>query len=231
MAKKSIVADYGVTVRPQTSAPTDPQIGQMYYDSLAATQKVYTATGWINLGVPSGSVSAFAGTTPPAGWLLCNGDPINRVTYAALYTAIGTAHGYGDNSTTFNLPDYRGRFLRGVSGTSTVDPDKTGRTAMNTGGNTGNAVGSIQDTQLGSHNHSQPAHDHSITYGVYSNYASGTVYRQALGAPDNTEGGNTTSYFQGNRAMTSTSAAPSTNNTGGNETRPANAYVNYIIKV
>jgi microcystin-dependent protein len=60
-------------------------------------------------GVPIGGVVEFAGAVAPVGWLLCYGQAISRVTFAALFTAIGTAHGSGDGSTTFNIPDYRGR--------------------------------------------------------------------------------------------------------------------------
>ena len=94
--------------------------------------------------VPPGTVVAFAGSTPPPGWLLCNGSAVTRTQYSTLFAAIGTAHGIGNGSTTFNLPDYRGRFLRGKDGGVGRDPDRATRTAANPGGNVGDAVGSIQ---------------------------------------------------------------------------------------
>jgi len=70
---------------------------------------------------PSGMVGYFGNTTPPTGWLQCNGAAVSRATYAALFTAIGTVYGSGDGSTTFNLPDARGMFLRGwATATSTA---------------------------------------------------------------------------------------------------------------
>ena len=54
-------------------------------------------------------------------WFLCNGQAINRVTYSELFTIIGTKFGQGDGTTTFNLPDYRGKFLRGLGGNSASD--------------------------------------------------------------------------------------------------------------
>jgi microcystin-dependent protein len=63
--------------------------------------------------IPPGTIAPFGGGTVPEGWLLCNGSTISRLTYSALFLAISTAHGSGDGSTTFNLPDYRGTFLRG----------------------------------------------------------------------------------------------------------------------
>lgn len=55
--------------------------------------------------VPIGGIIAFGGTTPPAGYLLCNGAAISRTTYAALFSVIGTTYGAGDGSTTFNIPN------------------------------------------------------------------------------------------------------------------------------
>ena len=58
---------------------------------------------------PAGMVSQFAGSAAPTGWLLCDGTAVSRTTYASLFTAIGTTYGAGDGSTTFNLPNLRGR--------------------------------------------------------------------------------------------------------------------------
>lgn len=70
--------------------------------------------------IPPGTIAPFGGGTIPEGWLLCDGSAINRTTYSNLFAALGIAHGQGDNSTTFNLPDYRGQFLRGRVNISTV---------------------------------------------------------------------------------------------------------------
>jgi microcystin-dependent protein len=63
--------------------------------------------------MPAGAVSPFAGATAPTGWLLCGGQPVSRATYSDLFAAIGTSYGVGDGSTTFNLPDLRGRVIAG----------------------------------------------------------------------------------------------------------------------
>lgn len=63
--------------------------------------------------IPPGSLLPYAGVTEPAGWLFCYGQAISRTTYADLFTAIGTTYGTGDGSTTFNLPDLRGRVIAG----------------------------------------------------------------------------------------------------------------------
>lgn len=151
---------------------------------------------------PTGSVLAFAGSSAPTGFLLCDGSPVSRTDYATLYSIIGTSHGQGDGTLTFNLPDYRGRFLRGVTGASSNDPDAASRTSMATGGNAANLVGSVQGDQLASHAHS------FTTYG-------GSTSPGLAGGGD--PGGST-----GSQGTTSA---------GGNETRPKNAYVHFIIKI
>ncbi|MEI6604888.1 MAG: tail fiber protein, partial [Verrucomicrobiota bacterium] len=83
--------------------------------------------------VPAGTIVAYGGITAPTGWFMCDGTSKSRTTYAALYAAISSA--FGSSSTTeFNVPDLRGRFLRGWDNAAGRDPDRASRTAMNTGG-------------------------------------------------------------------------------------------------
>lgn len=89
--------------------------------------------------VPSGSVMTFAMNTAPTGWLKANGAAVSRTTYAALFSAIGTTFGVGDGSTTFNLPDMRGRFTRNWADNGSID--------------SGRAFGSTQDHQIQQHQH------------------------------------------------------------------------------
>jgi microcystin-dependent protein len=75
----------------------------------------------IDAALPSGAVFPFAGASAPSGFILCFGQAISRTTYSALFTAIGTTYGTGDGSSTFNLPDLRGRSVAGqddMGGTS-----------------------------------------------------------------------------------------------------------------
>lgn len=72
-------------------------------------------------GVPSGAIMPYGGSAAPTDWLLCDGGAVSRTTYAALFTAIGTAYGAGDGSTTFNLPDLRGRIPVGKGSNVSVD--------------------------------------------------------------------------------------------------------------
>ncbi len=93
--------------------------------------------------VPVGGVVAYAGTTAPDGWLLCYGQEVSRSTYAGLYSAIGDTYGNGDGSTTFNLPDLRGRVIAGQDdmGGSSANrlTDQTGGLDGDTLGDTGGA--------------------------------------------------------------------------------------------
>ena len=87
------------------------------------TTGVTLNTGWLDLATASGATAAlppgtltqFAGTNAPTGWLICDGSAISRSTYATLFAVIATTYGAGDGSTTFNLPDLRGRVAVGLS--------------------------------------------------------------------------------------------------------------------
>ncbi|MDE1715757.1 phage tail protein [Chromobacterium amazonense] len=70
---------------------------------------------------PSGMVAYFAMSTPPTGWVLCDGSLLKRSSYPSLFAAIGTTFGAGDGSTTFGVPDLRGEFVRGVDNGRGVD--------------------------------------------------------------------------------------------------------------
>ena len=117
----------------------------------------------LNNGVPTGMIAPFAMPTVPVNWLACNGQAVSRTTYAALFAVIGTMYGQGDGSTTFNLPDYRGYFLRGWDNGAGRDTDAASRT--NRGDGTGgDNIGSKQEDAFKSHNH---------TYQKYNNLLAG----------------------------------------------------------
>jgi microcystin-dependent protein len=106
--------------------------------------------------IPAGSVQMFAGSTVPAGWLLCNGAPVSRTgVNAALFAAIGVTYGAGDGSTTFNLPDMRSRMPIGA-GTGTGLTNRT----LGTAG--GGETKTINSANLPTHTHAID-HDHPNT--------------------------------------------------------------------
>lgn len=94
-----------------------------------------------------GEVAFFARTTPPSGWLKANGAAVSRTTYAALFAAIGTTFGAGDGSSTFNLPDLRGEFVRGLDDGRNVD---AGRRLGTTQGDAIRNITGAFDTSKGS---------------------------------------------------------------------------------
>lgn len=183
---------------------------------------------------PVGSVVAFAGEivdnggvveVPSAGsgWLLCNGAAVRSSQFPQLFAAIRAAHGNGSDdanpATDFNLPDFRGLFLRGVSGTSGRDPDATDakRPRNHPGGNVGNRVGSTQADEVGRHTHGVNDPQHSHGFAAFRTNGAGAV-GQAF--PNNSN------PFSTDRAATGITIQNST----GSESRPKNAYVHWIIK-
>lgn len=103
----------------------------------------------LHSSMPTGAIIQWAGlvSPPPSGYLVCDGTAVSRTTYSALHTIMQNAsypYGSGDGSTTFNLPDFRGR-------------SALGKAASGTGSTLGGAIGSLD------HTHSVPAHSHSIS--------------------------------------------------------------------
>lgn len=196
----------------------NPTVGEIVFDAQAGIFKGFNGTTWNSLDsassvVPTGTISAFGGTIPPSGWLLCDGSSYSRTNplFVNLYSVIQNNFG-GDNSlATFRVPDLRGRFPRGTdnmgTGAAGRDPDAGTRMASAVLGNTGNAVGSVQPDGYKSHAHSLTLPTH---------WGSG-----GMGAGARWSGANT---FTGNSSAT-------TDPLGGAETRPVNIYVNYIIKL
>jgi microcystin-dependent protein len=103
-----------------------------------------------------GLVSAFAMSVPPDGWLECNGAAVSRSAYSELFNAIGTTFGAGNGSTTFNIPDLRGEFIRGWDHGVGRDP--------------GRSFGSYQADEFKTHQHSM-----KVISGTYSG-AGGSYY-------------------------------------------------------
>lgn len=133
-----------------------------------------------------GEIKAFAGNTPPAGWLKCDGSAISRSTYASLFAAIGTTYGSGDGSTTFNLPDTRGRTLIGVgNGTAT---GHTNHTLGQKGGNE-NAIVPYHRHERGGYWRDSGGSSHS-GYNYTSNLISDVAYTGYAGTSGNATGAN-----------------------------------------
>ena len=122
-----------------------------------------------NTGSPTGTVVSFAGASAPGGWLPCDGTAVSRTTYATLFGVVGTTYGAGDGSTTFNLPDLRGRAVIGVGQGSGL----SNRTLAQ---QVGAETHTLTVGEMPSHNHSFQSYQDGASFG------SGAA---ALGAAEN----------------------------------------------
>ena len=187
-------------------------------------------------GVPSGSVFCMAVATVPSGYLECNGAEISRTTYAALFAVIGTAYGTGNTTTTFNIPDLRGEFVRGFDNGKGVD--------------SGRNIAEVQLSQNKSHNHpastsiSDPGHfHHSFRSGNVGESQNASTLNSNVFPASGTGRGNLNEAYnivsnsseanvgKTSNKTTGVSASTTTTNDGGSEARPRNVAMMYIIKI
>ncbi|MFI9653963.1 tail fiber protein [Guyparkeria sp. GHLCS8-2] len=182
-----------VATQAETDAGTD--------DSRFVTPKKMQKSGATH-AAHAGAVAAYAMDSPPIGWLKANGASISRTSYAALFAAIGTTFGAGDGSTTFNLPDLRGEFLRGWD---------DGR-----GADSGRSFASVQADEFKLHGH--PYRHNAELGSVYVDDTGGFMTNG-----DSTE---TVSEYTGSPGNFDQQIGGS----GGTETRPRNVALLYCIK-
>ena len=164
--------------------------------------------------VPTGAVMPFAMNSAPSGWLAANGAAVSRTTYAGLFTAIGTTYGSEDDSSTFNLRDLRGYFVRGAG--------------TNSDGTASATLGAKQAGAVGPHIHSgttgDDSPDHVHTHGAASG---GSAYYMYGGGYLGSWGGSTNgASTRHQHPFTTSSQSPD----GTTETRPAKIALLYCIK-
>lgn len=197
-------------------------------------------------GVPTGAVIPFAGTSEPTGWLLCYGQAVSRATYSALYTALGDAYGAGNGTTTFNLPDLRGRTAvgkddMGGAAAGRMTSGGSGVDGATLGASGGTQTHALTSGELATHTHTASVTDAGHTHGFLmdagndgnalfsdSNYlarrdSAGANYARAASA-------NTNSVVN---ASATTGVTVANSNTGSGtahqNTQPSQIF-NYIIK-
>ena len=176
------------------------------------------------VAVPTGAIMAWPVESAPTGFILCHGQAISRSTYSDLYGLIGVMYGAGDGSSNFNLPDYRGQFLRGRANGSTNDPDRASRTNRGDG-NGGDNVGTKQDYGILQHSHGNNSGGNS-NYGYNSNNNNTGEFSKSghgYSSTQSSSGGIITSSWGTNQANVN-------GHLTNNEIRPINIYVNWIIK-
>lgn len=215
----------------ETELATDAVTTNKISDASITLDKL--ATEVFNRLMPSGSIIASGSAVTPQGYLYCNGAAVSRTVFQPLFNSIGTAYGNGDASTTFNVPDLRGWFLRGQSDGTGNDPTAAGRVNLLVGGATGDNVGSYQSSANQMHNHGGGAHAHSITDPGHTHIYSRTDAVAAVGLSS----GANINLAQPSVATASAVTGISINgsgvildNNGIAESRPSNAYVRYYIK-
>lgn len=184
------------------------------------------AAAWATINsYPTGGLAPFAGSSAPTGWLFCYGQNVSRATYSALFSALSTTYGAGDGSTTFALPDLRGRSIFGR--------DDMGGSAVN---RITNAVAGITATNLGATGGNQLLSNHTHTATVNdSGHAHANQSYPSGGASTTYTGGSGSGVPVADRLSTATATTGITvtvNATGGGGSAniPPAIIMNWIIK-
>lgn len=190
-----------------TGTPVAPTAAVGTNTTQVATTAFVQAAGLV------GEIKMWGTASAPTGYLLCDGTAVSRSTYAALFAIIGTTFGAGDTTTTFNLPDYRGRMPIGVNGSY----------ALATTGGSANAT-------LVSHTHTatvtDPGHDHDAITQTSGGSSAGNQYANSFSGSVNT-----TSTLMIQTATTGITVANSTEGSSAtNANLPPYLAINFIIK-
>lgn len=200
----SCFGDYNIaTTNPLTGSPAMPVSGAHLTTKRYVDEK----------GTPTGAIMTFAMSAAPAGWLYCNGQQVSRTTYAGLFSVIGTSYGIGNGTTTFNVPDLRGEFIRGWDDGRNIDKNRTFRSTQK-------GTITIVDPNLNSNN----------VAGIYSAYEYNSDQFAAEAGYDII---NTADYSGVYRSSVGGVGfgALNTNGFGQGATRPRNIALYYCIKV
>lgn len=196
--------------------------GQIRFNTTSTEFEGYNGSAWGELaaGVPVGTILTFGASTPPSGFLECNGSAISRSTYASLFSILSTTHGAGDGSSTFNLPDLRGQFVRGWDNSAGVDASRV--------------FGSTQTDQNKNHTHTTDSVTltggiRKISEGFGAGGSATGVFTKTSDGNNTITGSSSTSPvggvdFDGTHSHTISSSG------GGTEARPKNVALMYIIK-
>lgn len=225
-AKGDLIAGTAADTVARVAVGTDGQV-------LTADSSAGAGISWGTVsGVPTGSLTAYAGSTAPSGWLLCEGQAVSRATYSSLFSILSTTYGSGDGSTTFNLPDLRSRFIAG-KGTGTWS-DALAET------------GGTKDAVVVSHTHTLPSHSHTVgtatastNITVWSGAGGGAASNSVTGYNAASSTGTITSgaanipggdHVHSVTGGSGTISAPAGSVSGTDQNLPPYITLNYIIK-
>lgn len=185
--------------------------------------------------LPPGLIAPYGANTAPTGWLLCDGSAVSRSTYAALFAVLSTEFGAGNGSTTFNVPDLRGRAAVGLDNLGGTAASRITSAIAGLDGTDLGAAGG--DQRLHGHTHTGPSHTHTITDPTHAHTnlvgGSGSGLTSAVGFGD---GANTatvgTNFSSTGITATNAGGTGNTGSTGGGSTQNVqpSLIVGYIIK-
>lgn len=191
------------------------------------------------LTLPAGVINPFAGITAPAGWLLCYGQAVSRTQYVDLFNALSTTYGTGDGSTTFNLPDMRGRAIAGKDDMGGTPASRITSAVTGVTGTTLGAAGGTQNIPLHQHANTvtnntvtsgddSPDHTHGTYGGAFSGSSTYTSVWNSAGAVRTSDGA---SNRHKHSVTTNVTISNADAGTGTSANLPPTIILNYIIKV
>lgn len=187
--------------------PSGPATGQVY--SYQGNSWVYNGTAWDTVTpafgdafLPAGSIIQWSTNTAPTNWLICDGSAVSRNTFSSLFAAIGTQYGAGNGTTTFNLPDLRGRVAVGLDST---------QTEFDTLGESGGAkTHTLTASEMPSHTHTgTTSTDGSHTHGQYGRWSSFSAHNHYQGPTGAAESSNPDQGVSSNMGSTYAAGAHS----------------------
>jgi microcystin-dependent protein len=221
------------------------KIGGPLKTAIETTQtNVTTAIAALEALLPAGIIWPYGGTSAPAGFLLCYGQAIDRTTYGDLFTAIGTTYGSGDGSTTFNVPDLRGRVIAGQDDMGGSSANRLTGVSGSVNGDTLGGVGgaethTLTEAELAAHDHAAG----QLTGSVGTTITNGTGVTRGVSTSTQSvaSGGGETVLDDADSTFTSTLSLASGTVTFGGDTGDAGSgsahnnvqptiILNYIIK-
>ena len=201
----------------QETAPISPQVGDVWVDSNATASVLNTNDFLLKAdfdlqSIPIGGVTQYAGaTSPSANWAICDGTAVSRTTYATLFSRIGTTYGVGNGTTTFNLPNVKGKVIAGLDSTQT-EFDALAETG-------GAKTHTLTSAEMPSHTHIQDSHTHNVGWDG-AGLANGSTSVWGL-------------QSSGNNKATSGTVATNQNTGGGGAHNNLQPYIvmNYLIRM
>ncbi len=207
-----------------TLPSADGSDGQMLKTNGSGTLSFTTVQG-----VPPGAVFCLAVATVPSDYLECSGTAVSRTTYAALFAVIGTTYGAGNGSTTFNVPDLRGEFVRGYDHGRGIDSGRAIASSQSGQNNAHNHTVTVA-TKNQSHYHNFPGDDQLSQFNGVAGWSTTSDGSASYDATSNVGGHHSAPMWRTTTKNTNHNHTATCGNTGGNEARPRNVAMMYVIK-